>query len=223
MKIQDEVDWQLYKSKIITFNGQGCSGKTTQSKLFVETKSSSSTECYKRIYIYKLRSEFRDKVYEQLGRKNVCITYPEGNCQTLYEVEILGIPTLAWLTAYFHLKVKPLLLGGTKVVLDHYLGDYYADMLAGADVEKFRCFVRENLAIPDFDQGTHFYLDIDYDTYQDRWYKREGTEPPVSPGIFKKRRERYHELCELTPLECIDSTRRESAVAEEIQNFLDQK
>lgn len=117
--IQSEVDRQLHESgninNIITFNGQGCSGKTTQSKQLVEAKSSSSTECYKRIHIYKLRSEFRDKIYEQLGRKDVCITYPEGNCQTLYAVEILGIPTLAWLTAYFHLKVKPLRNGASSV------------------------------------------------------------------------------------------------------------
>ena len=223
MKIQNEVDSQLYKSKIITFNGQGCSGKTTQSKLLVKAKFSSSAESYQRIHIYKLRSDFEDKVYNQLGHKDVCIKFPGDRCEPLYNVEVLGIPTLAWLTVYFHLKVKPLLLDGANIVLDHYLGDYYAEMLAGADVENFRCLVRENLAIPDFDHGTHFYLDIDYATYQDRWHKREETEPPVCPSIFKERRKRYHELCELTPLECIDSTRCESVVAEEIQNFLDQK
>ena len=100
------------------------------------------------------------------------------HCQTLYEVEVLGIPSLAWLTAYFHLRVKPLLLGGSIIVFDHYLGDYYADMLSGANIEIFRCFVRENLVIPDFDQGTHFYLDIDdHETYQNRWREREEKKP----------------------------------------------
>ena len=144
-------------------------------------------------------------------------------CKKLYDVEVLGHPSLVWLAANFYKKAKPLLLSGTGIVLDHYLGDYYADMLAGIDIKDFLSFVRDDLAIPDFDQGTHFYLDIDYKTYKKRWWEREGTDPPVTLGIFKKRRERYKELCELTPLECIDSTRSENVVAEEIQNFLDRK
>lgn len=45
----------------------------------------------------------------------------------------------------------------------------------------------------------------------------------MSSNIFKERRERYKELCELTPLKCIDATKCESSVAEDIQNFLDRK
>ena len=224
---QSIADWQLHESgninNIITFNGQGCSGKTTQAKRLVKTKSGSSTESYTYILSYALRSDFEKKVYDHLGRKDVGIKYSNSPDQTLYQVEILGIPSLAWLTAYFHLRVKPLLLGGSTIVFDHYLGDYYADMLAGADVSNFRCFVQENLAIPDFDHGTHFYLDIDYNTYKDRWRKREGTEPPVTPCVFKKRRERYQKLCELGCLKSINATVCESEVAKEIQKVLAQQ
>ena len=197
---QNEVNEQ--SCKIITFNGQGCSGKTTQSKLLVK----SDDKKYKHIYSYELRSVFREEIYNELGRKETCITYQKGHCQTLYEVEVLGIPTLAWLAAQFYKKVKPLQEKKYIVVLDHYIGDFYADMLAGANIKNFRSFVREHLAIPDFDQGIHFYLDIDYDTYQKRWRKREVTEPPVSPSIFKERRGRYLELYKKGHLICINAT-----------------
>ena len=227
--IQSVTDWQLHESgninNIITFNGQGCSGKTTQSKLLVESGDGK----YKRIHSYKLRSVFREEIYNELGRKETCITYPKGHCQTLYEVEILGIPTLAWLTAHFYKTVKPRMLKGSIVVLDHYLGDYYADTLAGVNIEKFRSFVREHLAIPDFDQGTHFYLDIDdHEIYKERWRKREEKnppqerrKPPVTPCDFKKRRERYQKLCELTPLKHINATMRESEIAKSVLRALE--
>ena len=216
------VDPQLYESgkvnNIITFNGHGCSGKTTQSKLLFELNK----EKYKRIYSHKLRSAFRDEVYAHLGRGNVSFEYADGRSQKLKDVEVGGIPTLPWLAVHFHLTVKPLMLRGTTVVLDHYLADYYADMLAGADVGNFQRFVREKLAIPGFEHGTHFYLEIDYETYQNRWREREGTEPRVTPRIFKERSERYQKLCELTPLKCINATACEDEVAKEIQKVLDQ-
>lgn len=213
MRTQNEGDEQL--SKIITFNGQGCSGKTTQSKLLVESGDGK----YKRVHSYELRSNFKKHFYKELGSMNACIKYLDesGTCKPLYQVEVNGIPTLAWLTAHFYKEVKPRLLKGFTVVLDHYLGDYYADMLAGVDIEIFRLFVREHLAIPDFNQGIHFYLDIDYDTYQNRWRKREGTEPPVSPSIFKERRGRYLELYKKGYLKCINATgASEDKIAEKV-------
>ena len=218
MCTQNEVDEKF--CQIITFNGQGCSGKTTQSKLLVDSDKGR----YKRIHSYKLRSVFRDEIYNELGRKETCITYPKGNCQTLYQVEVLGIPTLAWLTAQFYKKVKPLQEKDYIVVLDHYIGDFYADMLAGVDIEKFRSFVREHLAIPDFDQGIHFYLDIDYDTYQKRWRKREGTEPPVSPSIFKERRGRYLKFYKKGYLKCINAIGvSKDKIAEKVAKEIEKK
>ena len=234
MSTQNEADEQLCKlDNIITFNGQGCSGKTTQAKRLVQAKSGSSTESYTYMLTHALRSDFEKKFYNQLGRKETCITYPEGHCQTLHEVEVLGIPSIAWLTAYFHLRVKPLLLGGSIVVFDHYIGDYYADMLASVDIGDFRSLVREDLAIPDFDQGTHFYLDIDdHEMYKCRWRKREEKKhpknpekrrkPPVTPCVFEERRERYKKLCELKLLKCINATVCEDEVAKTVQKFLAQ-
>ena len=57
MSAQNELDKQL--CKIITFNGQGCSGKSTQSKLLAK----SNVEKYKRIHSYELRSNFTDNFY----------------------------------------------------------------------------------------------------------------------------------------------------------------
>ena len=220
MCMQNEGDEQL--SKIITFNGQGCSGKTTQSKRLVESDDGK----YKRIHSYKLRSDFKKHFYPELRCMNTCIKYLDksGTCKPLHQVEVSGIPTLAWLTAHFYKEVKPHMVKGSIVVLDHYLGDYYADMLADVDIEIFRSFVREHLAIPDFDQGIHFYLDIDYDTYQNRWRKREGTEPPVSPSIFKERRGRYLELYKKGYLKCINATgASEDTIAEKVAKEIEKK
>ena len=219
MNIENRADRPDIMHNIITFNGQGCSGKSTQSKLLSE----SNVKKYKRIYSYELREDFENKVYESLKRKNTCIKYlaPDVPDQTLHMVEVLGIPTLAWLTAHFYKQVKPRMSEGSIVVLDHYLGDYYAEMLAGVNIEKFRSFVREHLAIPDFDQGIHFYLDIDYETYQNRWCKREKTDPPVTPCIFKERRGRYLEICKKRYLKCIDASgASKEEVAKEIRKKL---
>ena len=217
MSAQNELDKQ--SCKIITFNGQGCSGKTTQSRLLVK----SNEEKYRRIYSYKLREDFEEKVYESLCRRDTCIKYPDSDTpdQTLHMVEVLGIPTLAWLMAQFYKEVKPL-QENYIVVLDHYIGDFYADMLKGFDPAKFQNFVKDHLGIPHFKQGTHFYLDIDYNTYQDRWGKREGTKPPVLSCTFEERRKRYKELCELKYLKCIDATANADGVFEQIQEVLTQ-
>ena len=105
-------------------------------------------------------------------------------------------------------------------------------MLAGANIENFRSLVREDLAIPDFDQGTHFYLDIDdHEMYKCRWRKREEKKhpknpekrrkPPVTPSVFEERRERYQELCKLTPLKCLNATMRESEIAKSVLHALE--
>ena len=215
--------------RIITFNGQGCSGKSTQVKRIAE----SNKEKYKRIHSYELRRHFREKVYKKTEGMDTCIKYlnENGTCKKLYDVEVLGHPSLAWLVANFYKEVEPLMLRDTTVVLDHYLGDYYADMLACIDdIEDFLSFVREDLAIPDFDQGTHFYLDINYETYQNRWRKREErkppqerTEPPVTLEIFEDRRGRYRELCKLGHLECINAIVCKDEVAKKIETVLDQQ
>ena len=174
MRSQNEASEQLCKlGNIITFSGQGCSGKTTQSKRLAK----SNEEKYKRIHSYKLRSDFTKEVYDQLGRKDQRIKYASGKCQTLLEVEVLGIPTLAWLTAQFHWKIKPLQEEDYIVVLDHYIGDFYATMLECFDPSKFQCFVKDYLGIPHLEQRNHFYLDIDYETYECRWENREKTDP----------------------------------------------
>ena len=93
-------------------------------------------------------------------------------------------------------------------------------MLACVDIKDLRSLVREDLAIPDFDQGTHFYLDIDYCTHKERYRQREEKETQVTPDVFQKRRERYQELCALEYLICIDATKDKETIAKQIQEIL---
>ena len=214
--IPTKADWQLHESgkinNIVTFNGQGRSGKTTQAKHLVRTKSGSNMKAYTYVLSHALRDNFKKKFYSPHLRRS----------EEQLQVEVLGIPSLAWLTAYFHWRIKPLLLGGSVIVLDHYLGDYYAEMLPDGDAKKFQNFVKDNLGIPHFEHGTHFYLDIDYDTYQKRGENRKGTEwfTVGSKDRFEERRARYKELCNLGYLQYINASENERTVTENIQEFL---
>ena len=138
--IPNEADQQLHKSgkinNIISFNGQGRSGKTTLAKRFVEAKSGSDPESYIYVLSHTLRDNFKQNFYDQQLQRS----------QKQLEVEVLGIPSLPWLVADFHWRIKPLLLDGSIIVFDHYLGDYYADMLPDGDAEKFQSFVKSSLA-----------------------------------------------------------------------------
>ena len=212
-EIPNKADEKLRKSgkkeKIITFNGQGRSGKTTQAEKLVK----SDTHKYIYAMSHTLRDNFKKNFYEQLTRSD----------QQL-QAEVLGIPSLAWLTADFHWRIKPLLLDGFTIVCDHYLGDYYADMLPNGTAEKFQCFVRENLRIPHFNHGIHFYLDIDYDTYKSRANRPEDEWLTInSKDLFEERRERYKELCELGYLTCIDGSQCESEVTKAVKKALKKK
>ena len=145
------------KNNIITFNGQGRSGKTTHAKRFVEAKSNSDTDKYLYVLCHTLRDNFKKKFYDQLDRSDKQL-----------QQEVIGIPSLPWLVADFHWNIKPRLLEDYFIVYDHYLADYYADMLPDISAEIFQSYVKENLAIPHFKHGNHFYLDIDFDTYQEQ-------------------------------------------------------
>ena len=82
MKTQNESAEQLCTlGKIITFNGQGCSGKSTQSKCLAK----SDKKKYK--HSYTLRREFRDEIYQYFGGMDTCIKYLDGSgtCKKLYE------------------------------------------------------------------------------------------------------------------------------------------
>ena len=228
MSTQIGVDEQL--CNIITFNGQNCSGKTAQSKDSIELlKKRCPNRKYKRRHCHQLRDDFSKNFYNDLENedtgiryKDTYIKYLDGSCtcKPLYQVEVIGIPSLAWLTANFHKEIRPLQENYT-IVLDHYIGDYYADMLEYCDPDKFQCFVKNYLGISHFNQGIHFYLDIDYGTYLDRWKrdretKQQYREYKVNQKDFEARRERYKELCEKRYLRCIDATMCRETVTDEV-------
>ena len=199
------------KNNIVSFNGQGRSGKTTQAKRFVKAKSNSDPDKYLYVLCHTLRDKFKKKFYDQLKRSDKQL-----------QQEVIGIPSLPWLVADFHWRIKPLLLRDYFIVYDHYLADYYADMLPDISAEIFQSYVRENLAIPHFKHGTHFYLDIDYDTYQSRGKNREGTEwfTVDSKDLFEERRTRYQELCDLGYLKKVNANADIDTVFEDIRKFL---
>ena len=196
------------KNNIVSFNGQGRSGKTTQAKRFVEAKSNSDTDKYLYVLCHTLRDNFKMNLYGKLARSDMQL-----------QQEVIGIPSLPWLVADFHWRIKPLLLKDHFIVYDHYLADYYADMLPNSSAKIFQNYVKENLAIPHFKHGTHFYLDIDFDTYQERGYSRKGTEwfTVGSKDQFEERRARYQELCDLGYLQHINANQDENAAFEDIQ------
>ena len=222
--IPNEADQQLRESgkinNIISFNAQGRAGKTTLAKRLVEAKSGSDTESYIYVLSHTLRDNFKQNFYDQLGRSQERLYDQLGRSQERLEVDVLGIPSLPWLVADFHWRIKPLLLNGSIIVFDHYLGDYYADMLPNGYAEKFQSFVKENLAIPHFEHGTHFYLDIDYETYQARSNRPEVEWFTVDEKLFDERRNRYLELCNLEYLTCIDATEDLDTVFEKIRASL---
>ena len=199
------------KQNIITFNGQGRSGKSTQVKRLVKT----DPDKYIKVPSHTLRDNFKNNLYGKLARSDWQL-----------QQEVVGIPSLPWMVADFHWRIKPLLLKGRTIVFDHYLGDYYADMLPNGYAEEFQNYVKKNLAIPHFKHGVHFYLDIDYDTYRERGKNRKGTEwfSVGSKALFEERRARYHELCDLKYLNCIDATKDEKTVEQtvtkQVQEFL---
>ena len=192
-----EADKKLRDSgkinNIITFNGQGCSGKSTFAKRL--------TRSDKMKYVYALfhseRDNFNEKFYsehlDQRDKRNE---------------EVMGIPSLPWFLADYHWRIKPLLLKGHTIVYDHYLGDYYAEMLPEEwlSPKTFLDYVEENLKISDFSNGKHFYLDINWDTYIERATERKKCNPhwggPICKKYFHERRERYNKLCELEYLKC---------------------
>ena len=67
---------------------------------------------------HNLRDKFKKKFYDQLKRSDKQL-----------QQEVIGIPSLPWLVADYHWNIKPLLLKDHFIVYDHYLADYYADML----------------------------------------------------------------------------------------------
>ena len=201
---EHEDDQQAKIHNIITFNGQGRSGKSTQAKNLVK----SDTEKYIYAHSYTLRDNFSNHFYSQLARSD----------QQLLQ-EVVGIPSLAWLTADFHWRVKPLLLKGYFIVFDHYIGDYYADMLPNGTAENFQSFIQKSLKIPDFRHGRHFYLDIDYDTYKARHDRPEDEWFTVNSVDFEARRGRYQELCDLG-YELIDANEEKEIVFEKIKTLL---
>ena len=186
------------KYSIITLNGQGNAGKTTIGKQLHEDGFGIIANAY------RSRDRFQRKFYANLQR-----SHEQQN------IEVFGIPSFAWIGLEFHHKIKHFLNAGHSIILDHYLGDYYVDMLSELeDMSLFRALCVD-VGIPWFTKTFSVYLDIDYDTYCERHDTRShdlaintkiAEKNFVDEDLFNARRKRYHALVERKLLKCVDAT-----------------
>lgn len=198
-----------HPSWLITINGQGSSGKTTLcQKLEAEGVGIEFN-------MYKTRDRFQREIYDKLQR-----TQEEMNA------EVFGMPSLVWQALEFHWHVKPLLNAGHTMILDHYLGDFIADMLPDLqDLKAFETYVT-SIQLPWFHKTISFYLDMDYDTYIERHTSRKhrlkkSTEIArknfVPEKYFDDRRKRYRKLVELGYLFEIDARQNIDTIFSEVE------
>lgn len=197
---------------LITFNGQGNSGKTTIAQMLEAEGIGLSFN------IYNARDRFQRYTYNFLERT------PEQQ-----NIEVFGIPSVAWIATEFHRHVKPFLNAGQTVILDHYLGDYIVDMLEDLkDIEHFKKFVKY-IQLPWLSKTISFYLDIDHDTYIDRHSQREHALKEndeiaesnfVVEKLFDARRKRYQKLVEAGYLKKIDATADTQTVLEKVKKVI---
>lgn len=168
---------------LFSLNGQSRSGKTTQA---LKIKSDDI--------------EMRN-IYQLRDRAMKAMKIPIMESISLSS-------SMGWFVADWHIRLKPL-LDNKVLLLDHYLADF---IVLCDDYKKtyntIVKFCKENAKIPTFEEGTHFYLDLDYKTYQARsnrvnYFPNSKTqikEVLVPEHLFDKRRVRYLWLCDNTPL-----------------------
>lgn len=194
------------RESIISLNGCGRAGKTTQAQLLCEAKIGVHAP------LWTVRDKFDRDVYAFLGHD------PERRA-----LEILGAAGMAWIGFEYHWRIKPLLLEGYTVILDHYLADYYVESLVDCpDISVLESFVR-HARLPRFEHGFHFYIDINYDTYRDRADRKDliGGGPltheiEVPEHIFNDRRNQYQKLVNSGHLIKIDGMQSKEDVHNEI-------
>ncbi|MDE0017787.1 MAG: hypothetical protein OXU51_16510 [Candidatus Poribacteria bacterium] len=198
------------KTLLITFNGQGSAGKTTISRAL---EAEGVGLAYN---LYSSRDMFQRRVYNNLER-----THEQMN------VEVFGIPSIAWMGFEFAQLVRPFLNAQYRIILDHYIGDYIAEMLP--DLEDFVHFKQfmEYVQLPWFSKTISFYLDIDYDTYVERHPERNhflkenarvAEKNFVPESLFDARRERYEKMVRAGYLIKIDATTDTQTVLEAVKN-----
>ena len=197
------------RNNIITLNGQGNSGKTTIAQLLADKGIGIN------VNLYKTRDRFYRYVYQHLDRT-----------QEQCNVEVYGIPSLAWIALEFQQHLRPVLNAGMRVILDHYIGDFMADMLPDMkDMNGLKEFMKSVVYLPWLTKTRSFYLDIDYDTYIERHTERKhvieenvkvAAENFVPETLFDERRQRYRSYVDEDLLIEIDATEPVDAIVAEI-------
>ena len=183
-----------YRDNFISFNGQGCAGKTTNA---VKLAKQGVGEY---IYTFKLRDEIPDYLKDDTFRDIRDIVFP-------------------WLAVDFHWRMKPLVRQGKCLIFDHYLGDIWIGTGAN-DVDSMRKTIY-HLEMPYYNNGIHFYLDLPYDAYRHRLSiigkKRLET---TKEEHYERNRNKYLRLCDAEKLVYIDGNKSEKEVFDIIKKHL---
>lgn len=151
---EENIDNLARSKRIIALNGSKCSGKSTIADLLVQKGYGFS------VNFFGLRDHFDQFFYNHLNRKN------------LHLREVMAASSIGWFLADYHWKVLPYLEENNGVIFDHYLADYWVQILGEWKYyDKCKQFLID-MNLPTFDHGHHFYLDVDYDVYLERRVKR---------------------------------------------------
>lgn len=185
---------------LFSLNGQSRSGKTTQA-LKIKSKEIEMRNIY----------QLRDRAMKAM------------KIDIMESISLSS--SMGWFVADWHIRLKPI-LDNKHLLLDHYLADFIVlcdDYKKSYDtIEKF---CKKNADIPTFEEGMHFYLDLDYKTYKERsnrvnYYpnsKQQIKEVLVPEALFDMRRVRYLWLCSNTPLVKIEGRREVKDITESLR------
>ena len=186
---------------VIALNGSKCCGKTSIANLLEEAGYGFV------INFFETRDMFYNELYQYLDREH------------LKQHEVNGASSLGWFALDYHWRVKRYAdHKGLNMVFDHYLADYWVQMLGAPNAfEAFTTLIM-NLQLPSFQHGHHFYLDIDYDTYLHRREQRHKELPDIPDtriierDLYERRRSHYRKLVDAGWLTEIDATQSKEKV-----------
>ena len=200
MKYYDFCFQKPYRN-IIALNGSKCCGKTSIAGLLEKEGYGFA------VNFCMTRDRFYDAFYQYLDRED------------MKEYEVYSASSLGWFALDYHWRVKRYAdHSDLGIVFDHYLADYWIQMLGAPDAfESFTEIIGE-LGLPSFRHGHHFYLDIDYDTYLQRREQRLKRKPNstdkdlIERELYDQRRETYMEFAAQGYLIKIDATQSKEKV-----------
>lgn len=182
-------------------NGVGCSGKSTQAELLEKSDVGVFIHSYRYI-----RDYFMHDVIGYEKAKNMHLE------------KFLGLAALPWMLLNFEKNVRWRLKKGNNIVIDHWLGDIWAD--CPLDLDLFEDFLK-NLEYPLFSEGYHIYLDIGSETLFKRAKQRDNMDKDdINIDEFYLKRNIYREMARNGYLIQVDGNRSPEQVHQHIKEII---